>query len=196
VASGSSLLRQSGTPLRCAFLVLLPAFVLAGPAAAFTPDPSPLTNLARPDPYPAQRTPAARTAEPIHITPVAPVHISPVHTSPVHTSPVHTSPVQMTTVPVTIPRLQTQRTLPVHTVHRAAAAKKTTHRKPVTRATRPAPAVETIRSPDHPVPRFVALGSTAIDSPGRVSRTLALALGLLVLLSASLVAGAARELAR
>jgi len=191
VASGSSLLRQSGTPLRCAFLVLLPAFVLAGPAAAFTPDPSPLTNLARPDPYPAQRTPAARTAEPIHITPVAPVHIS-----PVHISPVQTSPVQMTTVPVAIPRLQTQRTLPVHTVHRAAAAKKTTHRKPVTHATRPAPAVETIRSPDHPVPRFVALGSTAIDSPGRVSRTLALALGLLVLLSASLVAGAARELGR
>jgi hypothetical protein len=189
VASGSSLLRQSGTPLRCAFLVLLPAFVLAAPAAGappYAPDPSPLTNLTRPDPYPAQRTPAARTAEPIHITPVAPVHIS----------PVHTSPVQLTTVPVTIPRLQAQRTLPVHTVHVAAAAKKTTHRKPVTHATRPAPAVETIRSPDHPVPRFVALGRTAIDAPERVSRTLALALALLVLLSASLVAGAARELAR
>lgn len=189
MASGSSLLRQSGTPLRCAFLVVLPAFVLAAPAAGappYAPDPSPLTNLARPDPYPAQRTPAARSAEPIHVTAVTPVHIG----------PVHTSPVQMTPVPVTIPRLQAQRTLPVHTVHVAAAAKKTTHRKPVTHATRPAPAVETIRSPDHPVPRFVALGSTAIDSPERVSRTLALALALLVLLSASLVAGAARELAR
>ena len=194
MASGSSLLRQSGTPLRCAFLVALPAFVLAAPAVAapqYAPDPSPLTNLTRPDPYPAQRTPAARSAEPVHIAPVTPVHIS-----PVHTSPVHTSPVQMTTVPVTIPRLPAQRTVPAHTVHVAAAAKKTTHRKPLTHATRPAPAVETIRSPDHPVPRFVALGRTAIDSPERVSRTLALALGLLVLLSASLVAGAARELAR
>jgi hypothetical protein len=184
VASGSSLLRQSGTPLRCAFLVALPAFALAAPAAAappYAPDPSPLTNLTRPDPYPAQRTPAARSAEPIQLTPVTPVHIGPVQTAP---------------VPVTIPRLPAKRTVPVHTGHVAAAAKKTTHRKPVTHATRPAPAVETIRSPDHPVPRFVALGQTATDSPERVSRTLALALGLLVLLSASLVAGAARELAR
>ena len=46
------------------------------------------------------------------------------------------------------------------------------------------------------VPELVALAYSTIDSPQHVSRTLVLALGVLVLLSASLVAGAARELAR
>jgi hypothetical protein len=45
-------------------------------------------------------------------------------------------------------------------------------------------------------PELVALAYSTIDSPQHVSRTLVLALGVLVLLSASLVAGTARELAR
>jgi len=46
--------------------------------------------------------------------------------------------------------------------------------------------------PKSPIP----YANATIDAPARVSLTLALALGLLVLISASLVAGAARELAR
>jgi hypothetical protein len=175
VASGSSLLRQSATPVVCALLVALPALALVEPVAAappYAPDPSPLTNLSRPDPYPAQRAPAGIIA----------------------------GPIRMTTVPASIPRLPAQAT-----AHRAKAAPKTTHavraarqshRAKSTHASRSAPAVAPIRSPDHPTPRFVALARTPTVSTGHISRALVLTLGLLVVLSASLVAGAARELAR
>jgi hypothetical protein len=56
--------------------------------------------------------------------------------------------------------------------------------------------VEPIRIPGHTPPQFVALAQTTVESPQHVPRRLVLALGALVLLSASLVAGAARELAR
>jgi hypothetical protein len=61
--------------------------------------------------------------------------------------------------------------------------------------TRTAP-VEPFRAPDHQAPRLASLARAAVDPASRVSARLALTLGLLVLLSASLVAGAARELAR
>jgi hypothetical protein len=66
-------------------------------------------------------------------------------------------------------------------------------KKAVVRSTQP---VEPLRIPDHAAPRLVALAQQAVDSSQHVPRKLVLALGALVLLSASLVAGAARELAR
>jgi hypothetical protein len=73
-----------------------------------------------------------------------------------------------------------------------AAAKRSTPQKSAGSFHPAAP----IRVPDHPAPRLVALGQTPLEPSRHVSRTLAFALALLVLLSASLVAGAARELAR
>ena len=61
---------------------------------------------------------------------------------------------------------------------------------------RPVTPVEPVRLSDLSAPRFAALAQAAVGPPRHVSRNLVLALGLLVLLSASLVAGAARELAR
>jgi hypothetical protein len=175
VASGSSLLRQFATPTVCALLVASPALALVAPAAAappYAPDPSPLTNLSGPDPYPAQRAPAGSIA----------------------------GPIRMTTVPASILRLPAQpaghRAKAVPKRAHAVSASKQSRRAKSTHATRPAPAVAPIRSPDHPAPRFVALARTPAASTGHVSRALALTLGLLVALSASLVAGAARELAR
>ena len=76
----------------------------------------------------------------------------------------------------------------------ATVAPKQARKTPTTRHTpQKAVAVRTTRCPRRSSSR---LPDSAIDSPQHVSRTLVLALGLLVLLSASLVAGAARELAR
>jgi hypothetical protein len=60
-------------------------------------------------------------------------------------------------------------------------------------------AVKSIRLPVHPAPGLgarVATVAVAFEPPQRVSRTLALAVALLVLVSAAFVAGAAREVAR
>ena len=99
--------------------------------------------------------------------------------------------VRITTVPVHVQRLPVE----VRQQQRPAAtvAPKQAQKTPTTRHTpQKAVAVRTT----HSAPELVALAYSAIDSPQHVSRRLVLALGLLVLLSASLVAGAARELAR
>jgi hypothetical protein len=60
-------------------------------------------------------------------------------------------------------------------------------------------AVEPVRLPVHPAPGLgarVASAAVAFEPKQRVSRALALAVALLVLLSAAFVAGAAREVAR
>ena len=81
---------------------------------------------------------------------------------------------------------------PAAPAHAAQPVKKKV--RPKERA-RTAP-VEPFRAPDHPAPRLATLARAAADPASRVPVRLALTLGLLVLLSASLVAGAARELAR
>jgi len=103
-------------------------------------------------------------------------------------SPAATAPVQQQQSQVT--HVAAATTAP----HRARVvpAKRSTPRKTALPKHKAAP----VRTPDHPAPRLVALGRTVLEPPHRTSRTLAVALGLLVLLSASLVAGAARELAR
>jgi hypothetical protein len=69
--------------------------------------------------------------------------------------------------------------------------KKIRPKEPIRTAT-----VEPFRAPDHPAPRLTSLARAVVDPASRVSVRLALTLGLLVLVSAALVAGAARELAR
>jgi hypothetical protein len=149
----SSLLRPSPAPLvRVALLGIL-VLALAPPvatAAAHAPDPSPLTGLPRPDPYP-------------------------------------TTPIRVPTVPVQVQRLPVRVQPPA-----AAVAPK---RTPTVAASRHTPQKAVVRSTDS-APQLVALAYSEIASPRHVSRTLVLVLGLLVLLSVSLVAGAARELAR
>jgi len=58
--------------------------------------------------------------------------------------------------------------------------------------------VEPVRLPVHPAPGLAARVATAlaVEPKPRVPRTLALAVALVVLLSAAFVAGAAREVAR
>jgi hypothetical protein len=153
----SSLLRPSSAPLvRVAVLGIL-ALAVAPPvatAASHAPDPSPVTGLVRPDPYPAARAPAKPTT-PIRVTTVPAQQRLPVH-------------VQRVAPPRHAPKAATPRHKPPKTVARSTNSG----------------------------PELVALAYSAIASPRHVSRTLVLVLGLLVLLSASLVAGAARELAR
>jgi len=94
-------------------------------------------------------------------------------------------PPRTTSAPVT-----SVRRLPVTVKSPAARA---APKKAVVRSTQP---VEPLRIPDHAAPQLVALAQQAVDSSQHAPRKLVLALGALVLLSASLVAGAARELAR
>ena len=121
---------------------------------------------AAPDPYPSVRAPAEHVASPAATAPVQQQQQSQV----THVAAATTAPHRARVVP----------------------AKRSTPRKTALPKHKAAP----VRTPDHPAPRLVALGRTVLEPPHRTSRTLAVALGLLVLLSASLVAGAARELAR
>jgi hypothetical protein len=98
--------------------------------------------------------------------------------------------------------MQTQS--PVTTVIRTTVVRAPVHRSSVVRR-KPRPAVtknvvvEPIRIPVHPAPGLgarVAAATVVFEPEQRVSRALALAVALLVLLSAAFVAGAAREVAR
>lgn len=98
-------------------------------------------------------------------------------------------------MPITTVRVYVQQPVGVTAAPKRGRIAPVARQKPkeaVSRST--APAVP-IRLPDQASRQFVALGRAAVGSPQHASRRLVLALGLLVLLSASLVAGAARELA-
>lgn len=170
VTGSSSLLRPSPAPLVRAAVLGFLALAVAPPlatAASHAPDPSPHAGLALPDPYPTPHALATRTT-PVRITTV-PVYVQP--------------------LPVTVQTPEAQakpkRTLPV------------ARHKPQKAIVRSSQPVEPVRNPDHAALQTVALGRTAlVESPQHTSRRLVLALGVLVLLSASFVAGAARELAQ
>jgi hypothetical protein len=171
VTGSASLLRPSPAPLVRAAVLGFLAFAVAPPlatAASHAPDPSPHYGLVAPDPYPTPQASPAPRAISVRIT---------------------TVPVYVQRLPVTVQSPEAQakpkRMVPV-VRHRP--------QKAVVRSSQP---VEPVRNPDHAAPQIVALGQTAlVESPQHASRRLVLALGVLVLLSASLVAGAARELAR
>ena len=106
--------------------------------------------------------------------------------------------------PVTHPSAPTQTQAPAAVVVRPTVVRTGVHRSSVMRrkprpAVKPNAAVKPIRLPVHPAPglgaRF-ATAAVAFEPQQRVSRTLALAVALLVLVSAAFVAGAAREVAR
>ena len=92
---------------------------------------------------------------------------------------------------------------PVGTVVRTSVVRAPVHHLPA-RPTKPRPAVthsaavKPVRLPTHPAPGLGArVAAVLVAEPRqRVSRALALAVALLVLLSAAFVAGAAREVAR
>jgi hypothetical protein len=96
-------------------------------------------------------------------------------------------PVLVRTVPVYVQRPSVRVQTPAATV-----APKQARKAP---ATRHKPQKSVVRT-THSASELVALAYSTVDSPQHVSRTLVLVLGLLVVLSASLVAGAARELTR
>ena len=92
--------------------------------------------------------------------------------------------------------------VPVVTVVRTSVVRAPVHHLPA-RPTKPRPvthraAVKPVRLPTHPAPGLGArVAAVLVAEPRqRVSRALALAVALLVLLSAAFVAGAAREVAR
>lgn len=159
--------------------------MVAGSSALLRPSPAPLVRAAVLGMIAfALATPAATAAS--HAPDPSPANglLAP-DPYPAQREPVaHTTPVRMTTVPVYIQRLPVRVQTPA-----AMVAPKQAHKAPKA-------VVETIRIPDHAAPQLVALAHTAVDSSQHPSRKLVLALGALVLLSASLVAGAARELAR
>jgi hypothetical protein len=106
--------------------------------------------------------------------------------------------------PATRPSATAQTQAPVTIVVRPTVARTPVHRSSVVRR-KPRPAVTQkvavtpIRLPVHPAPGLgarVATAAVAFEPQQRVSRTLALAVALLVLVSAAFVAGAAREVAR
>ena len=168
-ANSSSLLRPRPAARGCAAVLIAActAFPAAvAQAAGRAPDPSPSMSAPQPDPYPAASRPAA--------TPRAP---TPAHAHAPVTTVVRTSVVRT----------------PVH--HSSGGKHKP--RPAVTRKAPKAP-VKPVRLPTYPAPGLGARVEAALVAAPqqRVSRALALAVALLVLVSAAFVAGAAREVAR
>src|SRR5439155_1816618 len=153
---------------RGSVLVLVIVCATAGAAVAQAagraPDPSPAVSSPGPDPYPAPAAPATRPSAPAQTR--APV----------------TAVVRPTVVQTPVQRSSVVRRNVVHQKPRPAVTKQV--------------AVEPIRLPVHPAPGLgaqVAAAAVTFQPEQRVSRALALAVALLVLLSAAFVAGAARE---
>ena len=170
LAGSSALLRPSPAPLVRVAVLSLVGLTVAPPlanAGSHSPDPSPHYSLVAPDPYPTEHALAPRT-----------------------------TPVRITTVPVYVQRLP----VTVQSPEAQAKPKRTVpvaRHRPQKAGVRSSQPVEPVRNPDHAALQIVAVGQTAlVESPQHASRRLVLALCVLVLLSASLVAGAARELAR
>jgi hypothetical protein len=112
-------------------------------------------------------------------------------------SAVHPDPYPAPTTPA---RTQAPGTIDVRpTVVRAPVQRASVVRRKPQPAVKPKAVVKAIRLPVHPAPglgaRFTA-AAVAFEPQQRVSRTLALAVALVVLVSAAFVAGAAREVAR
>jgi hypothetical protein len=156
---------------RGSVLVLVVVCATAGTAVAQAagraPDPSPAVSSPGPDPYPSPAAPAVRPSAPAQTQ--APVTIV----------------VRPNVVRTTVVRAP---------VHRSSVVR----RKPRPAVTKNV-VVEPIRIPVHPAPGLgarVAAATVVFEPEQRVSRALALAVALLVLLSAAFVAGAAREVAR
>jgi hypothetical protein len=119
-------------------------------------------------------------------------------------SAVHPDPYPAPTAPATRPSTPARTQAPVTIVVRPTVVRTPVHPSSVVRrkpqpAVKPKAAVKPILLPVHPAPglgaRF-ATAAVAFEPQQRVSRTLALAVALLVLVSAAFVAGAAREVAR
>jgi len=113
-------------------------------------------------------------------------------------------PYPASSAPATRPSAPAQTQAPVTIVVRPTVVPTPVHRSSVVRR-KPRPAVthkvavEPIRLPVHPAPGLgarVATAAVVFEQQQRVSRALALAVALLVLVSAAFVAGAAREVAR
>jgi len=115
----------------------------------------------------------------------------------------HPDPYPPPTAPATRPSAPARTQAPVTIVARPTVVRTPVHRSSVVRR-KPLPAVtkkvaaEPIRLPVHPAPGLDARVAAAVAFGPRqqVSRALALAVALLVLVSAAFVAGAAREVAR
>jgi hypothetical protein len=142
-------------------------------AAVASPDPSPSPSAPAPDPYPKLSPPAPALRAPAADTSPAPAVQRPASTR-------QFAPSSLGRTPVTHSSARRQKPQAADTARKVA--------------------VEPLRVPVHPAPglgaRVAAAATAAVEPPRRVSRTLALAVALLVLLSAAFVAGAAREAAR
>jgi hypothetical protein len=122
--------------------------------------------------------------------------------SPSMSSP-QPDPYRAPSAPATRPSAPAQTQAPVTIVVRPTVARTPVHRSSVVRPN-PRPAVTKkvaagpIRLPTHPAPGLDARVASAVafEPQQRISRALALAVALLVLVSAAFVAGAAREVAR
>jgi hypothetical protein len=155
--------------------VAAPAAFAASPA----PDPSPLGGSTQPDPFPGvQREPAAVAPRTV---PRTTIHLTPVATAALVTTPV-----------APLAKYAARTTRRVTPTAKRHARRAHTHATPKRAAPTRAAALWIF---DDPVARATVLAAGAVDQPRRVSTTLALALGLLVLVSAGFVAVAAREMA-
>jgi hypothetical protein len=183
-AGSTALLRLVPTKrVYSTLLVFLVLAVVAPVAAAATPapDPSPLGASAGPDPFPAVN------GRPSPSPPPAPAPHTTFHVTPVTViRPVTAAPAIVRVTPTVKQRARTS----VAHVKRSHPAR--VEHKPARSALYTAALRRIFEDPVQAIP----LVAYAVDHPSRVSRTLAIALGLLVLLSASLVGVAAREMAQ
>jgi hypothetical protein len=170
----SSLLRLlSARRGRVALLagLLMTVGALGAGAAGASPDPSPSVSAPAPDPYPTFSPPAPREPSTGASAP------SVVQT---RTSTKHVAPTSIARAPVHHSSTGRQRSRPALPHEKAA--------------------VKPLRLPTHPAPglgaRDAAAAAVVVEPHRQVSPTLALAVALLVLLSAGFLAGAAREVAR
>ena len=171
---GSSLLRRLATRwVRVALLAGLVTAVGApgAGAAGASPDPSPSVSAPAPDPYPTFSPPAPAPREPATVA-SAPSIVQP------RTSTRHVAP-------TSIARARLHHSSVGR--HEKAATHKKAAGKPLQLPTLPAPGLGA---------RVAAAAAVVVEPRRRVSPTLALAVALLVLLSAGFVAGTAREAAR
>jgi hypothetical protein len=176
--NASSLVLRPVTRARVAVLAALACAVAApaAPAASPGPDPSPLGGTMQPDPFPAvSRAPAAEAPT---TAPGTTIRIPPVEPA---------APVTRYTVRAAT-RAGRASTHHARGVHAHVARKQA----PLTPPTAPMRIYF-----DDPVLRMTTgFVASAVDRPPKVSKTLALALGLLVLFSAAFVGVAAREMAQ
>jgi hypothetical protein len=181
VSAGATALLRPATALSGCVAVLVVLLALSSPAAAAqpSPDPSPGAGTVRPDPYPTAPEPATSQTQ-------APAHSS-------VPAPVFRPPAAEATEQRAAPKRRARKAAVATAPKRVATAPKRTAQRPAKVLQTPSKAVKERAEPAASARSRVVEG---VVPRRRVPRSAALAVALLVVLSGTFLAGAARKVAR